>query len=418
MNMSGPDRIPVASFSLPVFPFYYPRVPSDRNDIFFKRFDCRLYFHAGTGLMAQSLSLRDQEEIEKIYKKGSMIYNVAECRELNVQEGIHLKLREESFLQQFFSIFEEDAVASFDILEVGCGSGHLLNEMKKRGANVIGCDVGPYGEAARRNFDIDIIREPFSDDIFGSRTFDIVYSFAFLEHVPNPVETVRRMGNLLKKGGKILNAVPDCTSHLNLGNPFCITPEHLNYFTRDSIVGVYRATSLQNVEVRSSEYGFGLFAYGEKGDEQQHPTEVSIGCLRDESIAFKHRSERFLKRLQDRIGVLAGKSVGLMGGGIETAALLSLLDFRGVSFRVYEVDKSFVGKYLPSVEIPISCESQVIQDGPDEIWIIPLAYCDKIEHKIKNEFKMNTPLLNLKTVLEETRIPVTPEPGSRARGKG
>ena len=99
-----------------------------------------------------------------------------------------------------------------------------------------------------------------------------------------------------------------------------------------------------------------------------------------------------------------GNSIGLMGVGIETANLISLLDFKNIKLYLYEYDKSFVNKYLSSISIKIKYENEIISDKPDEVWIIPISHAARIEDKLQFNIKSNATIVNLKQYCENYLI--------------
>lgn len=48
-------------------------------------------------------------------------------------------------------IHEEENIAGKKILEIGCGTGYLLYELQKEGAEVLGIEPGTYGIKGRQS---------------------------------------------------------------------------------------------------------------------------------------------------------------------------------------------------------------------------------------------------------------------------
>ena len=92
------------------------------------------------------------------------------------------------------------------ILDVGCGSGGLLVNLKRLGfSNLTGID--PYISQDSSN---DMVRL-FKENIIKYRTtekFDVIVFYHSLEHIPDPVSALRAAEYLLAPGGIILIAVP------------------------------------------------------------------------------------------------------------------------------------------------------------------------------------------------------------------
>lgn len=99
------------------------------------------------------------------------------------------------------------------VLDIGCGPGNSSGVLKKRfpNARVLGIDISANMlERARRDYpeiqfqQVDISREkwPLAGD------FDVVFSNACLQWVPNHPRLLVKMMNLLKDGGRMAVQIP------------------------------------------------------------------------------------------------------------------------------------------------------------------------------------------------------------------
>lgn len=124
------------------------------------------------------------------------------------------------------------------ILDIGCATGGLLNELKKLGfGNVQGLDPSPQSaKFARENFGITIHTGGiFEHDRIGS--FDCVILSHVLEHMRDLREALQRVRVLLKDGGLLYIEVPDATRYDQcLVAPFQdFNVEHINHFGPKSL---------------------------------------------------------------------------------------------------------------------------------------------------------------------------------------
>lgn len=91
------------------------------------------------------------------------------------------------------------------ILDVGCGTGQLANEIKAYGADVVGMDASPdmIAKAKATYHDIKFFVKDATDFSFDA-PFDAVFSNATLHWINNQTEAIRCIYNVLKPGGRFV----------------------------------------------------------------------------------------------------------------------------------------------------------------------------------------------------------------------
>ncbi len=95
------------------------------------------------------------------------------------------------------------------MLDVGCGAGHYLLEMKYQGWDVHGAELSQGAAAAGRKAGIDIRGGELMHSGFAPQSFDFVRSNHSFEHIPNPDQVLQEMRLLLKDDGKLFIGVPN-----------------------------------------------------------------------------------------------------------------------------------------------------------------------------------------------------------------
>ena len=127
------------------------------------------------------------------------------------------------------------------LLDVGCGSGVFLRCAVDAEWNVVGVEPG---KAAHRSAMAllsgrgDVIRGLLQEVSLAPSSFDVVTLWDVLEHVPDPRSLMERATSLLKPGGYLFVNVPDLDSlptRLLRARWPLLLPEHLIYFSRDSL---------------------------------------------------------------------------------------------------------------------------------------------------------------------------------------
>jgi 2-polyprenyl-3-methyl-5-hydroxy-6-metoxy-1,4-benzoquinol methylase len=107
----------------------------------------------------------------------------------------------------------EKFVSKGRVLDVGCGRGILPALMRERGWEAHGLE---FSETSARHAR-DVLRLPvfvgdFLESPYADSSFDTVVLWHVLEHVPDPVATIRRARRILEPGGLLVVAVPNFES--------------------------------------------------------------------------------------------------------------------------------------------------------------------------------------------------------------
>jgi 2-polyprenyl-3-methyl-5-hydroxy-6-metoxy-1,4-benzoquinol methylase len=124
------------------------------------------------------------------------------------------------------------------ILDIGCGTGELLNYFKNNKWEVSGVEPNDTARAfANKKFNIDISKEE-ALEVLPPNNFDVISMWHVLEHVSDLHNRLSQISKLLKKEGTIFIALP------NLNSPdskkykeywsAIDVPRHLYHFTEQS----------------------------------------------------------------------------------------------------------------------------------------------------------------------------------------
>ena len=152
------------------------------------------------------------------------------------------------------------------VLDIGCGRGLLLHQLRKRGWEVVGTELSEDSASyARDVLQIDVKTASVTELNLPAESFDTIILWHVLEHITEPEGLLQEVARLLAPGGTLLVAVPNFGSleargaksrwfHLDV-------PRHLNHFTPASLRGMLLAAGLhpRMVSYFASEYDFFSF---------------------------------------------------------------------------------------------------------------------------------------------------------------
>ena len=132
-----------------------------------------------------------------------------------------------------------------NILDVGCGNPSFLNLLhKKVKVNCTGIDFSDSGWKGTIYQDLTLIKVAIED--FKTETlFDVITLWHYLEHDYNPHQTIEKLYNCLKSGGKLIIEVPDYKSFsAKMQNSYWQgwhSPRHLSLFSKKSFDVMFTA---------------------------------------------------------------------------------------------------------------------------------------------------------------------------------
>ncbi|MGE5727362.1 MAG: class I SAM-dependent methyltransferase [Gemmatimonas sp.] len=139
------------------------------------------------------------------------------------------------------------------ILDVGCGDGFHLRLLRKYGRpgwRLEGVDADPRAVAAARNSGLDVHLGDVHEIDLPLSSYDLILLIMTVEHLADPLDTLRRIRELLRPGGRLL-LITDNTSTLHFkvfgrrhwgGFHF---PRHWNLFDPSSLRALIARADLE-----------------------------------------------------------------------------------------------------------------------------------------------------------------------------
>ena len=137
------------------------------------------------------------------------------------------------------------------VLELGCAHGGFVYLLNKTGYDATGLELSPsVVEFAQQTFSVPVLCGPLEKQQLPANSLDVIVLMDVIEHLPDPVETMRHALSLLKPDGIIIvqcPCYPEGVSHSEMvanNAPFLvllIADEHLYLFSKSSIRKFFEA---------------------------------------------------------------------------------------------------------------------------------------------------------------------------------
>lgn len=98
------------------------------------------------------------------------------------------------------------------LLDIGCGSGQFLYDMKEFGMDVYGIEPGEFDKEGKNKYKLNIKNSDLINAKYSKDFFDIITINHVLEHLSNPDKQIKETYRILKKGGVLIIGIPNSNS--------------------------------------------------------------------------------------------------------------------------------------------------------------------------------------------------------------
>lgn len=190
-----------------------------------------------------------------IYKS----YRTSNYAKVNPDDELSVAKRRESYEADFFKILSEDR--SVKILDVGCGSGFLLDYLKFKGyTNIYGVDASEEQVKYCQEKGLQVIHSMVGDYLEGmSDHFDVIFMTDVIEHLYKDelVTIINMIMGALKPGGEFICRTGNASSIYG-GTIRYIDYTHEQSFTETSLNQLLSALGFVDMKISDNKIPFGF----------------------------------------------------------------------------------------------------------------------------------------------------------------
>lgn len=134
-------------------------------------------------------------------------------------------------------------------LDIGCATGLLLNYIRQYGWEVQGIELGTYSvQYAKKKFNLPIVNKPLEETNIMDNSIDVVHWSHVIEHLPSPIQGLKKIYKMLKKGGYMLLTTPRVDSfqqRIFKDEWRSYHRDHLSIFSRKTLINMIKKTRFQ-----------------------------------------------------------------------------------------------------------------------------------------------------------------------------
>jgi 2-polyprenyl-3-methyl-5-hydroxy-6-metoxy-1,4-benzoquinol methylase len=134
------------------------------------------------------------------------------------------------------------------LLDVGCGNGDVLLEMRFLGWDAYGIEPDKRAVDIARNNGLKVFYGMLETADYPADYFDVIYLYNVIEHLPDPLRALEKCKAMLKPGGSL--AVWTCSNQSLAHNIFkssyrgLETPRHFHIFSPKSLLSIGQKAGL------------------------------------------------------------------------------------------------------------------------------------------------------------------------------
>lgn len=348
----------------------------------------------GDSLSKSTISLQWHESVRHLSITNFQDAEYYEDYFMTTTYSESMQALQESQIQRFIDL-TNGRCENGSLIEIGCGDGSFLNHAKRAFKRVIGIEPSSRFAAAAKISGHEIIegyvqaKNPLTFE-----KFDFFASRQVFEHLPDPLDCLEGISGMMNPGAIGFIEVPNGYKALSESRYFEFFPDHVNYYSVNSLVALATAAGFNVISCGPSfngdylELWMTLDAHPKSFLTQMHLFQKeTIESVESWNSTYSVRSENMI-----------------FGCGAKTLTIVAqnpLIFEKAFRFAV-DSDPNKVGKYLPDTSIEILSLDDPRLIEVRNVWIMALSYVDEIAKLVKGHL----PNVNHIITLDEGLSPI------------
>ena len=264
-----------------------------------------------------------------------------------------------------------------DVVEIGCGDGHMLDLMVKHGARTAtGFDPSMAGKSSEftEREGVEIVPEYFRSDQL-DRPFNAVLCRHVLEHLDTPMTLLADIRRAIgDRHVPIYFEVPNAGWMLDALSLWDVIYEHVGYWTAPAITKAFRLAGFAPTAIRE-DYD-GQFLAIEARPSKPKAADVPPGkeVVARSAEIFGSLVQEELINWRARLGALEGRAV-IWGAGSKGITFANALGPAAAPLSAFvDLNPRKHGHYVPGIALPVIAPAALRDLAPDLVLISNALY--------------------------------------------
>ena len=326
----------------------------------------------------------------KTLKSNFIVFECHECNlvQTKVKKVSYYKntIRSSSFSErmmnfrkeQFKNIIFEKNIKNPSVFEIGCAQGEYLDIFKDLGYKTFGIEGSrkSFIKAINKGHHVEnnFLNKKYLNMFFKDK-FDLLVSFNFIEHLPDPKASLKVAKSLLKKNGTGILEVPNFNVIKDklLFNEFI--PDHLFYYTKETFHLLLELSGFQVLTMKTIEDDYIISAY----------VKVKNNISWD---LFENQRKNLKKQIEDFYSNSPKKYNFIWSAGHQSLTTISTLGLEKLISKIVDSATYKQNKFAPASGIGIISPDQLIKSQPKKIILAAAGYNSEIIQILKNKYKL------------------------------
>jgi hypothetical protein len=296
---------------------------------------------------------------------------------------------------QFRRFMEKFSLRGQKIIEIGCGRGEYLSILQQCGMESHGLEQSAEAVAFCVRSGLRTSQGFVQSNRYrlDGAPFEAFFILNFLEHLPDPITTLRGIRGNLRDEAVGLVEVPNFDMILQNALFAEFIADHLLYFTGETLQTALRLGGFDVLDCNAERQEYILSATVRKTG-------------RMDLSRFQTRQMKLQEELDGYVSRFPSRRVAIWGASHQALAIISLASL-GDRIR-YVVDSAPFkqGKFTPASHLRIVPPSELRTDPVDAVIVMAASYSDEVVRILRRDFD---PRLNL-AILRESGLEIVREP--------